>query len=71
MRVKKSVVHPELDDTVQRWYNWQHEMKKRDEDKRKEEEHQKLVSRMITGAETQRRTFFTVLIFDTSAFPCL
>ena len=35
---------------MQRWYKWLHDMKKKDEEKRKGEEHQKLVSRMIASA---------------------
>ena len=36
---------------MQRWYKWLHDMKKKVEEKGKEEQHQKLVSRMITRAE--------------------
>ena len=37
--------------TVQQWHNWQFEVKKKDEDKRMEVEHQKIVSRMIDSAQ--------------------
>ena len=36
---------------MQRWYYWLQEMKNRYEEKRKEEEHHKLVGRMIASAE--------------------
>ena len=36
---------------MQQWHNWLHEMKKKDEEKRRLEEHQKLVSRMIASAD--------------------
>ena len=36
---------------MQRWYNWLVEMKKKGEEKKIQEEHQKLVSRMIASAE--------------------
>ena len=44
---KKSVAHPEWEDTVQRWFNSLYEVMKRNEEKRNEEEHQKLVSRIV------------------------
>ena len=47
---KKAWLHPKWMETMQRWYNLQHEMKKKDMVKRKEE-HQKLVSRMIASAD--------------------
>ena len=49
----KTWLHPKWEDTMQRWYNWLCEMQKKDEEKRKEKEHQKLVSRMISSAEAQ------------------
>ena len=36
---------------MQRWYTWLHEVKKKDEERRRDVEHQKLVSRMIKSAE--------------------
>ena len=42
LTVKKSVVHPGWEDTVLRWYNWLNEMKKKDEEKKMEVEHQKI-----------------------------
>ena len=48
---KKSVAHPELEDTVHQWFNWLYEVKKKDEEKRKEEEHHKLVSRIVACVE--------------------
>ena len=41
---------PQQDNTIQSWFDWLLE-KKKDEKKRMEEEHQKLVGRMISGAE--------------------
>ena len=38
-------------DTMRRWYTCLYEMKKKDEEKRTEVEHQKLVSRMIASAD--------------------
>ena len=43
--------YPEWEETVQPWFYWLHEMKKKDVEKRKEEKHQKLVKRVITSAE--------------------
>ena len=37
--------------TVQQWYNWLFEVKEKDEEKRMEVEHQKIVSRMIDSAQ--------------------
>ena len=48
---KNAWFHPECEDTMRRWYNWLNEMKKKDEEKRIEAEHQKLVSRMIASAD--------------------
>ena len=36
---------------MQQWYNWLFEVKKKDEEKRMEVEHQKTVSRMIDGSQ--------------------
>ena len=44
---EKAWLHPEWKDTVQQWYHSLH----KDEEKRREEEHQKLVSRILTSAE--------------------
>ena len=44
---EKAWLHPEWKDIVQQWYHWLH----KDEEKRREEEHQKLVSRILTSAE--------------------
>ena len=52
---EKAWLHPEWDDTMQRWICWLCEMKKKDEDNRKEEEHQQLASRMISSAEGLER----------------
>ena len=48
-QIAKTWLHPEWEDTLQGWYSWLQEMKKDEE--MKEEEHQKLVSRMIARAE--------------------
>ena len=34
-----------------RWYSWLYEMKKKDEEKRMEEDHHKLVTHMIKSAD--------------------
>ena len=47
----KAWLHPGWEDTMWRWYDWLHEMKKRNEAKTIEVEHQKLVSRMIYSAD--------------------
>ena len=44
---ERAWLHPEWEDNVQRWCSWLQDMNKNDE----EEEHQTLVSRMITGAD--------------------
>ena len=49
--IKSAWDHHEWEVTVQQWYNWQFEVKKKDEEKRMEVEHQKIVSRMIDSAQ--------------------
>ena len=44
-------LQPTWEDTLQRWYNWLYEMKKKDEEKRKEKEHPELLNRMVCSAE--------------------
>ena len=46
---KKATLHPQWEDTMLIWYNWQYDMKK-DEEKRMDVELQKLVSDMIKSA---------------------
>ena len=48
--VKKAWHHPKWEDTMQQWYYWLH-VGKKDVGRRREEEHQKLVNQMISGAE--------------------
>ena len=47
---KRSWLHLGWEDTVQKWYDWLCEMKKKDEVEKMEEEHQKQVSQMIKSA---------------------
>ena len=47
---KKAWCHPEWDTAMHQWYNWLHERKK-DEEQRRAEERQKLASRFISSAE--------------------
>ena len=44
-------LNQEWKETMQRWQEWLREMKKKDEEKTKEEEHRKFVRRMIASAE--------------------
>ena len=48
---EKAWLHSGWEDTMQRWYDWLCEMKKNDEAKSMEVEHQKKVSRMIRSAD--------------------
>ena len=48
---KKAWLNPESENTMQHGYSWLHKTKKKGEEKRKEEEHQKWVSRMFVSAE--------------------
>ena len=43
MIVKKAWLHPDWEHAMQQWYNWLHERKKKDEERTREEEHEKLV----------------------------
>ena len=54
LTAKKAWSHPEWEDTVQRWNSWLHELKK-DEEKTKAKEHQKLVSRVMASAEEKHK----------------
>ena len=44
-------LHPEWEDAVQQWYNWRRGKDEKDEEKWREEEHQKFVSPTISSAE--------------------
>ena len=44
-------IHAECQDTMQKWYEWLEEMKKRDENEKMEEMHQQKVAQMIKSAE--------------------
>ena len=48
---KETWFHPEWEDPVRRWYKWLYEVKKKDEEKKMETEHQKLVNRMVASAD--------------------
>ena len=50
---KKCGSATEWENTTQQWYNWLCEMKKKDEERRMDVEHQKLASRMIRSAEAR------------------
>ena len=47
---KKAWLHPQWEDTMLKRYNWQYDVKKKDEEKRMDVELQKLVSDMIKSA---------------------
>ena len=49
--VKKAWIHTGCEDTMQKWYHWLEDMKKKDEKEKMEEMHQKKVEQMIKSAE--------------------
>ena len=49
--VKKAWIHTGWEDTMQKWYKWLEEMKKRDDKGKMEELHQHKVTQMIKSAE--------------------
>ena len=55
---KKALLHPEWGITVRRWYTWLFELKKKDEEKRMEVEHPKLVGRMLRSVQDHEANNF-------------
>ena len=49
--VKKAWMHTGWEDTMQKWYNWLEDVKKKDEKKKMEEMHQHKVEQVIKSAE--------------------
>ena len=49
--MKKAWIHTGCEDTMQKWYHWLEDMKKKDEKEKMEEMHQKKVEQMIKSAE--------------------
>ena len=52
LTVRKAWLHPEREDATQQWCSWLHEKKKEDEETGRDEEHRKLVTRMISSPES-------------------
>ena len=48
---KRAWLHPEWADTMQEWYKWLHEERRRTRKKRREKQRKKLVPRMTSGGE--------------------
>ena len=48
---EKALIHTGCEDTLQKWYHWLEDMKKKDEKEEMEEMHQKKVEQMIKSAE--------------------
>ena len=53
---EKAWIHTGWEDTMQKWYNWLEEMKKKDEKEKMEEMHKRKMAQMIKKCGRKRGT---------------